>query len=271
VAVAPAPPLPTAPKPPVLELISESHLEEAPESVGRNTPSAALGGFVVPGSPPPLPPPGLRALPLALVPPDELPTLPPPEPGAASSTRGAPQFAAAIDVPISIAPDAIDEAIPTAPAVSRGDSYDAEPPLPAASRRRKAIVLGAVAGLGVLIFSLAALRAVSKPHEQPSATTVAHAATVAPTPTPAPSPVVSAAPRATTAPAPAPSPAPAAAPAETPGDTTPSRSSTLATGRSAPSPAARPAAPPSKPAAAASRAHPKPKPKSSSSFDPNSL
>jgi hypothetical protein len=235
----------------------------------------ALGGFVVPGSPPPLPPPGPRApTPAPPLPDDLLPTLPPPGAGAVSSTRGAPQFAAAIDVPISIAPPSFDEGAATAPAVSHGDSYaDIPPPLPGASRRRKAVILGAVAGLGVLVFSLAALRAVSRPHEQAATPpTVARAATVPPTPPPAPSPVVTAAPRPTSAPAPAPAPSPvAAAPAETPTDTTPSRSSSLSTGRSAPSPAARPAASPSKPAAS-SRAHPssKPKPKSSS-FDPNSL
>jgi serine/threonine-protein kinase len=267
----------SAPVEDVVEVGLESDLQELPETLARSTPSGAFGGFVVDpsaaarpvASPPRVPVvPGLRPPPADLRPPvraERTPAYGSGEP-APVSTQGAPHFAAAIDVPVSIAPpppDLDDDLAPTPPAISReGDSV--APPAP--NRRRRAIVLGSVGAFGALVFVLAAWRVAHRPSDTATASSAHAAATqsaLAMQPLPAASP---AAPPAAAAPG-----EPAAATPASPAPVAAAAPAAAAAQPHSPSSAAKP-----KPAAAkAAAAHPPaaahPKPKSKKTFDPNSL
>jgi hypothetical protein len=158
-----------APVAEVVELESESLIEAAFDSAAPPPASSAVGGFVVdpfvppavPGiSPPevgrakPPPAPAVTTAPVLMIASEAAPEEPPPP-----SITGAPHFAAAIDLP---------PPLPAAPAQHIAAPY-LEPPAPeaqapesdeeiAVARRRRFLILGGVAGLGAVIFLLAAVR-----------------------------------------------------------------------------------------------------------------
>jgi hypothetical protein len=130
-------------------------------------------------------PPSARA---SVIPPAPAPAMPSPPPLPARAllpsrpaaglddANGAPQFAPAVDVPISIAPPSSDsfEVAPTSIEPPDGGEPDGR-----ASRRRRMAVLGGVAALGLIVVALAGWRVAHK-DDAPLASTGARARAVAP-------------------------------------------------------------------------------------------
>jgi hypothetical protein len=124
-----------------LELVPESVPPSALTSVNPESSDSSAGepGFVPP--PPPLP--ALAREP-RLVP-----------VGAPHAPRSTPYSAAAIDVPISVAPPPGDTSAVSPTSMERADVLTRND---LASRRRKALVLGGVGALGLVVFALAGWR-----------------------------------------------------------------------------------------------------------------
>ncbi|HEX3343954.1 MAG TPA: protein kinase, partial [Polyangiaceae bacterium] len=288
-----------APVTEVIELGSELLLDAASNSSIPPAASSSLGGFVrdpfaAPGAlaPAPLPPEGLRFTPppapaVAVAPVVVLRGAAATEEPSPPSISGSPHFAAAIAAPMPPPPRAPPAApAPMRPAPSPLFAAEApplealavdEPVVPAPSRRRKAIVLGGVAVLGVVVFALAAVRLASRePDTSTSAATKPPAAS-------APPPVTAA--LATTPPPPPSTPAPAASaappPASAAAPTPPPAATVAASPPAAPPvvPHAPPVAPRPTPVAAAAAPYRPPatpgpaavKPRPKPTFDPNSL
>ncbi len=285
-----------APVEEVVELES-SLLVAAPDSVAPPAPSSAVGGFVLDPfaaaaslakSPPP-PPVPITPDPVHFAVADAQPiSINPSEltaDEAPSSVTGAPHFAAAIDLQPPPAPPPPPPPAPPAPArlavvamlpVTVASAEEPEPfPAPGAGRR-KVLVLGGVAALGLVVFALAAIRIATRSEDAAPATTrpsVANAQPVAPTvsaasaPPPADTAAAASAP-ASSPPAPpppptqaAPSPQPPPAQVAPPPPPPPPQVAPPPPPRVVPAP---PQAPPRPPPAAV---RPRPKP----TFDPNSL
>jgi eukaryotic-like serine/threonine-protein kinase len=285
----------------VVELES-SLLVSAPDSVVPPAPSSAVGGFVLDPfaaaasltkSPPPAP---ARAAPepvhFAVADPQPI-SIPPSElepDDAPSSVTGAPHFAAAIDLqqppappppPVWPAPARASAPLPPVALLPVEVAAAEEPePFPArGARRRKALVLGGVAALGLVVFALAAIRFATRGDDAASAPahpSVANAQPVAPgasaasAPPPAETVVSasSAAPSQAAPPAPPPVQAAPPPPPPEPAAPPPPPPPRVAPPPPAPPPPPRvvPPTPPPRPALPPA-ARPRPKP----TFDPNSL
>ncbi len=241
-------------------------LESGVDPVAATMPAETLSVSLIPEAidealvlsepPPPLP---------ESVPPPSLPTATVAPQAAGDDTGAAPDFAAAIDVPISIAPPPTDpfEVSPTSVETTGSFERDA-----GAARRRRVAVLGGVGALGLIVFALAGWRAahrdpglpasdqsragaaaVSRPVRPPVAPTLARATISAASPAPS----VNAVP-----------PAPATAVAASRAPRSPPPASSPAAPKPSSSVAAAPAKAPATPQA-------RPKPKSNSGYDPGAL
>jgi hypothetical protein len=184
--------------------------------------------------------------------------------------RGAPPYAAAIDVPISLPPPSFapEPLEPIASNETLGGTTGSIQIPRRIPRRRAAIVLGSVGGLGVLVFTLAAWRVSHRDSDAssstPHASAVASAAPKPSSPVVAP-PVAPAAPAPTTLAQPAAlaTPPPAADPVATPHSNAASQSHAGASKAKSATPKA---AATHSPAPAGHT-----KPKSKPTFDPNAL
>jgi serine/threonine-protein kinase len=267
-----------APVSEVIELGSELLVEAASNSSAPPAPSSALGGFVLDPFAAP------AAFPHPPAPLDTARFTPPPAPAVAvvpvvmleshlvvedpssPSITGAPHFAAAIDKPPR-------PPLPAATSPHPADPIPAPPPLemPAedapvgavGARRRKVVVLGGVAVLGLVVFLLAAVRLAGRePDVSPAK--VEPPATTAPAVQPPPTPISAGAPPVSAS---APSPSVASAAVTTPPLSQPTTLHATPTAAK-PAPVAAAAVPHTAPAAQRpATAKPRPKP----TFDPNSL
>jgi eukaryotic-like serine/threonine-protein kinase len=272
--VAASVPAPTAA---ALEAPAEADLELVPESLPPGAPASRMGsalprpgphpvdsriqGAVPVPSPPPLPARALRASPPASV--------------------AEPNFAAAIDVPISIAPPPADpfEVAPTSVEQATALAQDLR-----ASRRRRVAVLGGVGAFGLIVFVLAGWRVAHRDGAPPRVDHAAVQAVDAPSALPqrgpnpggevgASSSVAAGAPSALSRSAQRPAPAPHAPSAAVPATTASVAVASWHPPRSAspvnPAPALKPSpvAPRKTPAPPPSR----PKPRPNAGYDPNSL
>ena len=267
-----------APVAEVIELGSELLLEASSDSSAPPAPSSAVGGFVrdpfaaqagfAPAPPPPglpraapPPAPAVAVAPVVMVQSAPIPDEPPPP-----SITGAPHFAAAIDLPQPPFPPAAPAPHVAAPQPSPAplETPAEEPGVAAvATGRRKVLVLGGVAALGVVVFVLAAVRLAHRQSDVTPATISPLATTASAVQLPLP---------ATPAGAPSASDLALAPPAAS--IKVPTPPVTQPTPTHAPPAAAKPtpiaaAATPHTPPAAQSPAAAKPRPKPT--FDPNSL
>ncbi|HEY3816568.1 MAG TPA: protein kinase [Polyangiaceae bacterium] len=295
-----------APVEEVVELGSDFLIEAARQSSIPPAASSALGGFVLDpfaaegavGQPPP-PPEGLRFTPppvpvVGVAPVVVIQGPPAAEEASPPSITGAPHFAAAIDTLAKPSPPAAPAFPHAAPAFSPAppafapapqgfapsppaaalqglEAPASEPaPRPPGAGRRKVMVLGGVAALGLVIFVLAAVRLVRREPEvtpaklSPPALTASAVAPPPPTlsaavPSPSPPP---------TTPPPPPATAAAVPPAQTTAPHPQNAAPAAAPPAVRPTPAAALPTPSPVPAAhAPSPIKPRPKP----TFDPNTL
>jgi serine/threonine-protein kinase len=270
-----------APVAEVVELESESLVDAAPSVQPPAAPSGGSGFVVDPfaasaaGTRDAPPAPFAAPVPLPVVPasppvpvipsvpvPVDVALVPPAEESSPSSIGGPQHFAAAIDLlppaPTYQAPPAAQESYRDAFASSSLEDAQLTARASADLRRRKALVLGGVGLLGLVVFVLAAVRVAQRGNDGPGTAAAAPTTTVA----------AAAAP---TAPAPT-APASVAQPPSSPVRSTPSPAT------AAPRPAAQPpatnprphkAAPP-RAAAPATHSTAAPRPRSKQTFDPNS-
>ncbi|HEY8087173.1 MAG TPA: hypothetical protein VIF09_05000 [Polyangiaceae bacterium] len=278
------------------DILMEAPISSIPPAPAEGTaPSSAVGGFLldpfaVRASIEPRPAPPIIAQPVVAIgaPPPPPPTLTV-EDEAPPSVTGSPHFAAAIDLAPPALPPPIEahfeipEPMRTSPSLKR-QAEEAVREVRTA-RRRKALVLGSVGAVGLLVFVLAAVRVAGRGGDTTADSTKPTTTTPA-----TPSPAVPAATAATAAQAqptvaaasPPPPPSPAAntpTPATTaqpppkvvPPNPTAAPSPTFAAApRATQSPAPRATSAP-KPAVAATQRATTPKPRPKPTFDPNSL